>query len=153
MAKYGLNKVTLIGNLGADPELKYLDQGIAYTQLRLACTDRYRGKDGNYQNRTEWVNVTLWRGNAEVVGKYCRKGSTLCIEGRLRNHSWETPEGERRSRMEVEGSQVILLDSPSEHPPVRPIAQPTTTLQSPPPSQPDQPVAPSQEGGEDDLPF
>jgi single-strand DNA-binding protein len=110
MAKYGLNRVTLIGNLGHDPELKYLDQGIAYTTIRIACTDRVRDKEGNYRDRTEWVSVNLWRGQAEIVAKYCKKGSTICVEGRLRNHSWETPAGEKRSRIEVEGQQIILLD-------------------------------------------
>lgn len=157
MAKYGLNKVTLIGNLGMDPELKYLDQGIAYTQLRLACSDRYRDKDGQYQDRTEWVSVTLWRGSAEIVSKYCRKGSTICIEGRLRNHSWETPQGEKRSRLEVEGSQVILLDSrpPAEGDYAAPVAQPESRNQAQEPlAQPDQPSAAPETGGEmDDLPF
>ena len=112
MAKYGLNQVTLIGNLGKDPEVKYLDQGIALANLWIACTDRIRDKAGNYIDRTEWVNVNLWRGQAEIAGKYCRKGSTVCIEGRLITRSWETPQGEKRSKTEVEGRKLILLDSP-----------------------------------------
>lgn len=112
MAKYGLNQVTLIGNLGQDPELKYLDQGVALTNIRIACTETYRDKTGNYVDRTEWVSVNLWRSQAEIVSKYCKKGSTICIEGRLSTRSWETPEGEKRSRTEVEGRRVILLDSP-----------------------------------------
>lgn len=111
MAKYGMNRVTLIGNLGHDPELKYLDQGIAYTTVRIACTDRIRGKDGNYQDRTEWISVNLWRGQAETIAKYCRRGSTVSIEGRLRTQQWETAEGEKRSRTLVEGQKLILLDS------------------------------------------
>ena len=95
MAKYGLNQVTLIGNLGRDPELKYLDQGIALANLWIACTDRVRDKAGNYTDRTEWVSVNLWRGQAEIAGKYCRKGSTVCIEGRLVTRSWETPPGRK----------------------------------------------------------
>lgn len=112
MAKYGLNQVTLIGNLGRDPEIKYLDQGVALANLWLACSERYRDKSGNYQDRTEWVSVNLWRSQAEIVGKYCRKGSTVCIEGRLSTRSWETPQGEKRSKTEVEGTRVILLDPP-----------------------------------------
>ena len=111
MAKYGLNQVTLIGNLGKDPELRYLDQGIALVSLRLACTERFRDKTGNYVDRTEWVSVNLWRSQAEIVAKYCRKGSTICIEGRIISRSWETAEGEKRSRTEVEGRRVVLLDS------------------------------------------
>lgn len=112
MAKYGLNQVTLIGNLGRDPEVKYLDQGVALANLWIACTERSRDKDGNYTDRTEWVSVNLWRSQAEIVGKYCRKGSTICVEGRLSTRSWETPQGEKRSKTEVEGTRVILLDPP-----------------------------------------
>ncbi|MEM9718513.1 MAG: single-stranded DNA-binding protein [Bacteroidota bacterium] len=111
MAKYGLNQVTLIGNLGKDPEVKYLDQGVALASLWMACTERFRDKNGNYVDRTEWVSVNLWRAQAEIAGKYCRKGSTVCIEGRLITRSWETPQGEKRSRTEVEGRRIILLDS------------------------------------------
>lgn len=111
MAKYGLNQVTLIGNLGKDPDLKYLDQGIALASLWMACTERTRDKSGNYVDRTEWVSVNLWRGQAEIAAKYCRKGSTIGIEGRLVTRSWETPQGEKRSRTEVEGRRIILLDA------------------------------------------
>lgn len=111
MAKYGLNKVTLIGNLGRDPELKYLDQGVALTNLWMACTESYRDKNGNNVDRTEWVSVNLWRSQAEIAAKYCRKGSTVCIEGRLSSRSWETPQGEKRRVMEVEGRRIVLLDS------------------------------------------
>ncbi|MEM6803983.1 MAG: single-stranded DNA-binding protein [Bacteroidota bacterium] len=111
MAKYGLNKVTLIGNLGRDPELKYLDQGVALTNLWMACTESYRDKNGQNVDRTEWVSVNLWRSQAEIAAKYTRKGSTVCIEGRLTSRSWETPQGEKRRVMEVEGRRIILLDS------------------------------------------
>ncbi|MEM6764104.1 MAG: single-stranded DNA-binding protein [Bacteroidota bacterium] len=114
MAKYGLNKVTLIGNLGKDPELKYLDSGVALATVRLACTERSRDKDGNYTDKTEWVSVNLWRNQAEIVSKYCRTGSTLYIEGRLKNQSWETPQGEKRSRLDIDANKVILLDGRGE---------------------------------------
>ncbi len=112
MAKYGLNQVTLIGNLGKDPELKYLDKGIAVTSLWLACTESFRDKNGNQVDKTEWVSVNLWREQAEMAAKYCRKGSTVCIEGRLSSRSWETPQGETRRITEVEGRKIILLDGP-----------------------------------------
>lgn len=159
MAKYGLNKVSLIGNLGQDPELKYLDQGIAYTTVSIACTERYRDKEGNYRDRTEWMRVNLWRSQAEIVAKYCRKGSTIFIEGRLRNHSWETNEGEKRSRLEIEGRQIILLGGRPESTgtfsqPVQqqpsPQAQPTAQPQV----KPATPAASEQPQNDlDDLPF
>jgi single-strand DNA-binding protein len=155
MAKYGLNQVTLIGSLGRDPEIKYLDQGIALANLWLACTERVRGKDGNYTDRTEWVSVNLWRSQAELVGKYCRRGSTVCIEGRLTTRSWETQQGEKRSKTEVEGSRVILLDAPpaagaeTASAPVAGYQQPATK-QAPAPVQE---VTSSQEEEPDDLPF
>lgn len=136
MAKYGLNKVTLIGNLGADPELRYLDQGIALVSLSLACTERSRDKTGNYVDRTDWVDVNLWRSQAEIVGKYCRKGSTVYIEGRLVTRNWDTPEGEKRYKTEVQGYKVILLDgrplgTPSMNPATSAMNTPIAKVQSP----------------------
>ncbi|MDX2249765.1 MAG: single-stranded DNA-binding protein [Bacteroidia bacterium] len=113
MAKYGLNQVTLIGNLGRDPEVKYLDQGIAFANLWLACTESYRDKNGNNVDRTEWVSVNLWRSHAEFAAKYCRKGATVCVEGRLTTRTWDTPQGEKRSKTDVEGRRIILLDGRS----------------------------------------
>lgn len=154
MAKYGLNRVTLIGNLGQDPEIRYTDQGVAYTQLSLACTENGRDKEGNYVDRTEWVRVTLWRAQADIASKYLRKGSTVYIEGRLRTSSWETPQGEKRSRTDVEGTRLILLDSRN------PMSGGAPGMQTTPVQQ--RPATPSQMGGspagkisegDDDLPF
>ncbi len=117
MAKYGLNQVTLIGNLGRDPELKYTDKGIAVVTLALACTESYRDANGNNVDRTTWVNVVLWRGQAEIAGKYCRKGSTIAIEGRINTRSYTTPENETRYITEVEGRKIILLDRPTSQSP------------------------------------
>ena len=163
MAKYGLNKVTLIGNLGRDPELRYLDQGVALATVRMACTERSRDKEGNYVDRTEWITVNLWRSQAEIVHRYCRKGSTICVEGRLRNQSWESPEGEKRSRLDVDGIRVILLDSRPEGDPASEAANPVakSSDSSPSSSGTPSPGATSsqaekpafEEGEEDDLPF
>lgn len=100
----------LIGNLGQDPELKYTDQGIPLTTLSLACTERVRTQDGNYDDRTNWVRVNLWRGQAEIAAKYLRKGSSVFLEAKLRQSSWETPQGEKRSRLDIDATQLILLD-------------------------------------------
>ncbi len=111
MAKYGLNQVTLIGNLGRDPELRYTDKGVAVCTIALACTESYRDANGNNVDRTNWINVVLWRSQAEILGKYCRKGSTICIEGRITTRSYTTAENETRYVTEVEGRKLILLDS------------------------------------------
>ncbi len=159
MAKYGLNRVTLIGNLGQDPEIRYTDQGVAYTQISLACTEASRDKEGNYIDRTEWVRVTLWRGQADIAAKYLRKGSTVYIDGRLRTSSWETPQGEKRSRTDVEGTRLILLDSrnpqagaPIGQPPMQ-TPQPQRPVNSVPSSPAGTPSKPTISEGDDDLPF
>lgn len=170
MAKYGLNQVTLVGNLGRDPELKYLDQGIAVANLWMACTDSYRDRNGNNVDRTEWISVNLWRGQAEIAGKYCRKGSTICIEGRITSRTWETPQGETRRVTEVEGRRIILLDSApgtegqfaspvqAQQTPAQPATQ-TKPVQQPQAAQPAASSSPSSDSTqpstaeEDDLPF
>ena len=149
MAKYGMNRVTLIGNLGRDPEVRYLDQGFALAKLRLACTENVRDLDGNYTDRTEWLNVTLWRKQAEFAGKFLRKGSSVCIEGRLVNRSWTTAEGESRSRLEVEGQKLILLDKPADSF-AADVPDSDQSLDLSPPSL--QPL-PGEESEPDDLPF
>ncbi|MEZ4827983.1 MAG: single-stranded DNA-binding protein [Bacteroidia bacterium] len=152
MAKYGLNQVTLIGNLGRDPEVKYLDQGIAFTNLWLACTESYRDKNGNNVDRTEWISVNLWRSQAEIAAKYCRKGSTICVEGRLTTRTWDTPQGEKRSKTEVEGRRIILLDSrpaSETNPTAFPLSQTSSQF---PGNDPDVPVHDSSHDI-DDLPF
>lgn len=155
MAKYGLNKVILIGNLGQDPELRYLDTGIAVTTLNLACTESIRTKDGQNQDRTEWVRVVLWRGQAEIAAKYCRKGSTVSIEGKLTSRSWETETGEKRSITEVEGRRLILLDSrPQQAPFPQAEVKAAPTAQKPVNPTPAVTQQSSQaEAQDDDLPF
>jgi single-strand DNA-binding protein len=146
MAKYGLNQVTLIGNLGRDPELKYTDKGIAVTTLPIACTESYRDQQGNNIDRTTWVNVVFWRGQAEIAGKYCRKGSTICVEGRISTRSYTTAENETRYITEVEGRRLILLDPPPSASGggtfAKPLAQPVG--QTPQVTTPQQPVSQSQ---------
>jgi single-strand DNA-binding protein len=165
MAKYGLNKVSLIGNLGFEPEMSHTDQGVPYTRLRLALTERFRSRDGADQDRTEWVEVTLWRSQAEIAKRSLRKGASVYIEGRLRNHAWETPQGERRSRLEIEGNRLILLDGPQSNDgppfeggapahgqvlPPRAPSHPRDATQTP-PTQHNDPSARSEDG--DTLPF
>ena len=88
-----LNKVMLIGNVGADPEIRYLEgasaqDSVKVASLRLATNERYRDRDGNLKEHTEWHNVTAWRSNAEIIDKYVRKGTQIYVEGRIRTRSW-----------------------------------------------------------------
>ncbi len=153
MAKYGLNKVMLIGNLGQDPELKYTEQGIPLTTISLACTERVRTQDGNYDDRTNWVRVNLWRSQAEIAHKYLRKGSTVYIEAKLRQSSWETPQGEKRSRLDLDATQLILLDGRpgSGGAPSNPQSMSQPSAYANPSSTPDS--SPSTDPEIDDLPF
>ena len=105
----GLNKVTLIGHLGKDPEVTYLEGGIARARFSLATTEGYNDKEGNRVDQTEWHDITLWRRQAEVAEKYLRKGSLIYLEGRLRTRSWED-NGVKKYATGVEGLNFIMLD-------------------------------------------
>ena len=110
MAKYGINKAILVGNLGQDPELKFLDGGIAVCNFTMATSDRFKNRDGQIQERTEWHNIVLWRGLAETAGKYLKKGSTIYLEGRIVTRSWES-DGVKKYKTEIEGDKMVMLDS------------------------------------------
>jgi single-strand DNA-binding protein len=110
-----VNKVILLGNLGKDPEVKYTPQGTAVAKFSLATTDRYKDKDGNWQDRTEWHNIVLWQRLAEIAGEYLKKGSKVYIEGRIRNDSWEDKQtGEKKYRTEIVGNDIVLLSGRGE---------------------------------------
>ena len=101
-----INKVTLLGRVGTEPEMQYTHGGTAFTKLRLA-TDRYR-KDAD--DETDWHNVVVWNGTAEAVNSYVGKGQRIYVEGRLVQNSWEGDDGQRRHRTEVHASEVVFLD-------------------------------------------
>lgn len=104
-----VNKVILIGNVGADPDVRYLDGGVAVTNLRLATTESYKNKNGEKVDQTEWHNIVLWRGLAEIVEKYVRKGMRLYIEGRLRTRSWDDQNGAKRYTTEIWADNMQML--------------------------------------------
>ena len=106
----GLNKVMIIGNLGADPEMRYMADGTALTTFRVAATRTYGGGDGERKEETEWFSITAWRKLAEQCSQFLQKGRRVYVEGRLRTHSWDTPEGEKRYRTEVVAERVLFLD-------------------------------------------
>ncbi|MFM2019038.1 MAG: hypothetical protein RL007_2694, partial [Bacteroidota bacterium] len=99
----GVNKVILIGNLGKDPEVRYLEGGIAVANFPVATTETFRDKMGNKQEQTEWHQIVLWRKLAEVAEKYLRKGQQVYIEGKIRSRNWEDKEGNKRYTTEIFG--------------------------------------------------
>ena len=102
-----INRVELLGRVGADPELRKTQNGTAVVQLRLA-TDR-RSRDESADQQTDWHTVVCWDKQAEAVAQYVQKGERVYIAGRLNQHSWETASSERRSRSEVHAHEVIFL--------------------------------------------
>ena len=105
----GLNKVLLIGNLGKDPELKYTPKGTAVCKFSLAANEPYKDDNGNWVERTEWVNVTAWRKLAETCGQYLKKGSKIYVEGKLSTSSYEK-DGVKKYFTEVVLNNMIMLD-------------------------------------------
>jgi single-strand DNA-binding protein len=115
MAGRSLNKVTLIGNLGKDPEIKYTPSGTAVAKIALATNERYKDKGGEWQDRTEWHNVVLWQRLAEIAGEYLKKGSKVYIEGRLQTRSWDDKTTNQKKYMtEVVAGDLILLGGRGE---------------------------------------
>lgn len=108
----GVNKVILIGNLGADPEVKTLESGTKVATIRLATTERYKDRDGNTQEKTEWHNVVLWRGLAEITEKYLKKGRQVFIEGSLQTRKWTDQSGADRYTTEIVAREMTMLGGP-----------------------------------------
>ncbi len=106
----GVNRVMLIGNLGKDPDVQFLEGNIAVAKFPLATTETFKDRSGKLVSQTEWHTVVLWRGLAELAQKYLHKGSLVYIEGRLRTRSWEDKETNRKFATEVVGDNLIMLD-------------------------------------------
>ena len=115
MAGKSINKVILIGNLGKDPEVKYTPQGTPVAKITLATNERFKGKDGQWQDRTEWHNVVLWQRLAEIAGEYLKKGGKVYIEGRLQTRSWDDKQtNQKRYMTEVVANDLVLLGGRGE---------------------------------------
>jgi single stranded DNA-binding protein (ssb) len=158
-----VNKAILIGNVGKDPEIRYLDSGVAVATLTLATSERGFTTASGVQvpERTEWHNVVLWRGLAEVAEKYVKKGTQIYIEGKIRTRSYDDQNGVKRYVTEIQADVMQLLgkreNNGASADAASPIAQPVQVAQ---PTQ----AAPSQQvqepftdfganGAQDDLPF
>src|SRR5262245_25986752 len=107
----GLNRVLLLGNLGADPELRMTNSGQAVLKLRLATSETYLDRNRVRQERTEWHNVVIWGKRAEALSKFLTKGTRLFVEGGLRTSSYDDREGNKRYRTEIVANNIILAGS------------------------------------------
>ena len=115
----GLNKVQLIGNLGADPEMRFTQQGTAVTSMRLAVSRSWKGQNGALQEETEWVRVSAWNKLAEVCNQYLTKGSRIYVEGRLKTSKYTDRDNIERYSTDVVMQEMIMLDGRREGTPVR----------------------------------
>ncbi|MBV0933860.1 single-stranded DNA-binding protein [Marinobacterium weihaiense] len=173
----GINKVILIGNLGTDPEVRYMPSGNAVTNVNLATSESWKDKQtGQMQERTEWHRIVFFNRLAEIAGEYLRKGSKVYIEGSLRTRKWQGQDGQDRYTTEIVANEMQMLDSrggegggyqqgggypqqnndpmgygqPQQAPRRQPAPQPSAPSQ---PQQPPQQPAPGFDDFDDDIPF
>ena len=110
----GVNKVILIGNLGADPEIRHLQNGVSVANFRIATSETFKDKTtGEKREQTEWHSIVAWRGLAEITEKYLRKGSKVYVEGKLRTRNWQDKDGNQRYTTEIQADEMTLLDRPT----------------------------------------
>lgn len=138
MSKQGVNKVILVGNLGADPEVRFTQGAQAVCNFRIATSESWKDKEGKQQERTEWHRIVVWGKLAELCGEFLRKGRTAYVEGRLQTREWENKEGKKEYTTEVVAANVVFLGGGRG----RQENEPQGTDPAPP-----------GEVGEDDIPF
>ncbi len=109
-----VNKAILVGFVGNDPEIRYLDSGTPVCNFRMATSETYKNKAGERVTNTEWHNIVLWRGLAEVAEKYVKKGTQIYVEGRIRTRAWDDREGNKRYTTEIVGDSMQLLGKKSD---------------------------------------
>lgn len=109
-----LNKVMLIGNLGKDPEVRFTASGQAVASFSIATSEKFKGKSGEMEERTEWHNITLWGKLAEISGEYLSKGKTIYVEGRLQTRKWQDKSGNDRYTTEIVGEKMQMLSPKGE---------------------------------------
>ena len=105
----GINKVILVGNLGKDPEVRHLEGGSSVAHFTLATNDYYKDKSGNRVERTEWHNITAWRGLAEMAEKYLKKGQQIYVEGKLRTRQYQDKDSQTRYITEIVADEISML--------------------------------------------
>ncbi len=139
-----VNKVILVGNLGRDPEMRHTQKGRPVANFTLATNERWRDKDGQQQERTEWHRIVVWDRLAEICTEYLTKGKQVYIEGRLQTRQWEDREGNKRSTTEIVANQMQMLGRRGEPGPGDP---------GPGESSPEPEAPPPGPAGDDDIPF
>ena len=171
-----LNKALLIGNVGKDPDVRYLDNNTKVASFTIATTERYRDRNNELKEMTEWHNIVCWRRNADIVEQYVKKGTQLFIEGRIRTRNWDDQNGNKRYVTEIIADTLQLLgrraDNPASYdsqpagapqnsrqpapqPRMTPEPQQAAAVQasSPAPQVQQAPAAPEISDDDDDLPF
>ncbi len=138
----GVNKVILVGNLGRDPEVRYIKDGTAVANLRLATSETWNDQNGQKQERTEWHRVVAWGKLAEIAKEYMSKGRQIYVEGKLQTRSWDDRDGNKRYTTEVKADQIIMLGSRGDSAGARDT-----------PAPPPEPAAAPFEAKDDDVPF
>ncbi|MES2875632.1 MAG: single-stranded DNA-binding protein [Bacteroidota bacterium] len=146
----GINKVILVGHLGKDPEVRHLEGNVTVASFPLATSETYN-KDGRKIEQTEWHNIVMWRGLADVASKYLQKGKLVYIEGKLRTRSFEDKEGHKKYTTEIVAENFTMLGRKSDFDNGHPESHPPTAK-----TEEDQPMdynRPATTNAEDDLPF
>ena len=114
MSQKCVNRVFLLGSVGREVESKSMPDGTPIAKFSLATNERYKNRAGDWVDKTEWTDIVAWAGLAEICGKFVKKGSRICVEGKLSTSSWDDKDtGKKRYRTEVVASEVVLLDKPS----------------------------------------
>jgi len=147
----GVNKVILLGNLGKDPELSYLPSGQSVAKFTLATNRKFKDKNGELKDETEWHNIVAWGKLGEIAAQYLKKGRQAYVEGRIRSRNWEDREGKQRTTVEIVADEVVMVGARGDdagEPASRPAAAARPTKQT---DDFGDPV--SQEITDDDIPF
>jgi single-strand DNA-binding protein len=110
-----VNKVILLGNAGKDAEIRYLDNNVAVATFSLATSETYTNKSGEKVTHTEWHNIVVWRGLAEIAGKYIKKGKQMYLEGRIRSRSYDDKDGNKKYITEILADNIQLLGGPKDN--------------------------------------
>jgi single-strand DNA-binding protein len=149
-----VNKVILVGNVGKDPEIRHLDTGVAVANFPLATSETYIAKNGEKVTTTEWHNIVLWRGLAEVAEKYVTKGRQLYIEGRIRTRNYDDKDGIKRYITEIYGDTMQMLGTRADDKSGTGQYSPNQNItESVPPSSSVSEPEMDDSGGDEDLPF